>query len=75
MHAQLTPPVRTTATTSTSTSPATRGLGRLLAEPRLLLKRLVLLISSLVLCTTAGGMWLAPAYGANGVYYQVVPPP
>ena len=22
-----------------------------------------------------GGVWLAPAYGANGVYYQVVPPP
>ncbi|MFL5288208.1 MAG: hypothetical protein ACJ8AW_46430 [Rhodopila sp.] len=23
----------------------------------------------------SGGMWLAPAYGANGVYYQPVPPP
>jgi hypothetical protein len=23
----------------------------------------------------SGGVWLAPAYGANGVYYQVVPPP
>jgi hypothetical protein len=22
-----------------------------------------------------GGMWLSPAYGANGVYYQVVPRP
>jgi hypothetical protein len=22
-----------------------------------------------------GGTWLAPAYGANGVYYNAVPPP
>jgi hypothetical protein len=22
-----------------------------------------------------GGMWLAPAYGANGVYYRVAPAP
>jgi hypothetical protein len=22
-----------------------------------------------------GGTWFSPAYGANGVYYRVVPPP
>ncbi|MBV8093187.1 MAG: hypothetical protein JO110_08110 [Acetobacteraceae bacterium] len=22
-----------------------------------------------------GGMWLAPAYGSNGIYYKVVPAP